>query len=627
MNRKMTIVRSIAAVMLIAWVPAMGQDYQPVAEADLQVSSNGFPRMAFDTTGTRLAVSLKKDGAAGKVVVLSVPDLTVIKEALLDTEPMSLSFSPLGDQFALSTASSGKENELRFVVLSTTDWKPLYSGGGLTNAVASLVYDPVGDLVLVGGANPGEIYRYEVGSWIREDIPPLAGTSEGCQSMAVSVDGRFAAMGAASSKLYVWPMNDTAKARALGTQEFKGPVTAVAFSPDSQTLAAGDSRGEIMVFYRTGDELWAWKNLFRLSSGGVTGVGFLSDGSLVSTSTYGEISRWNVNAPDSPVETISLGTGNAESLAFDPKGRWMAVGGDKIRLYPLGAPEMESVDDFSSAPVTVVDSVPPLQTRDPVPDLSSIVTTNPPPTESIAMQPNQELGNFLIWMAPGKDAGTGEDWVQAWAQVLDKGRFNPFQVVIPFGTLNAEVMNANLDYLDEVFTEDDFATLYTSAVLCPVTEGEELQIAVGAYRNEKIPLSKWLKAIESAGKTGPMMWFLDLQIDPSQATEEAAKVYSRLVEEISLSTVGLAEGATPYKRPNIGVGLVTLSVEGCFAELRGNLGKALSGLADENSDGVVFDRECLVYLGDHCRTAVRADTIGDAANEIPVLPPFQIGRQ
>ncbi|MCB9767519.1 MAG: hypothetical protein H6752_04930 [Candidatus Omnitrophica bacterium] len=613
------------AVLWILGANSVAQDYQPVAEADLQVASDGYPRMAFDTTGSRLAVALEKAGEAGKVVVLSIPDLTVIKEALLDTEPMAVSFSPLGDQFSLSVSESGQPNQLRFVVLSTTDWKPLYSGGGLNSPVASVAYDPVGDLLLVGGKNPGEVFRYEVGTWIREGIPPLASLREGCQSLTVSKDGRFAAMGTPSSKLYVWPMNDTAPARALGSQEFKGAVTATAFSPDSQTLAAGDARGEIMVFYRTDDELWAWKNLFRLPSGGVTGIGFLPDGSLVTTSTYGEICRWNVNATGAPVETISLGTGSTESLAFDPKGRWMAVGGDKIRLYPLGAAEMESVDDFSSAPVTVVDLAKPLPNREDVPTMPPSSEPIETVTDSGMVEPNEELGNFLIWMAPGREAGSGEDWVQAWASLLDKGRYNPFQVVIPFDTLNAEVMETNLDYIEEIFTAEDFGTFYTSAVLLPAAEGEELQIAVGSYRNERIPLSDWLEAIETAGKIAPILWVLDLQVDPSQASEEAAEVFTRLVREIELSSEGLPEGAPPYPRPNIGVGLATLSVEGCYPELWGNMENALTGMADSNGDGVIYDRELLLYLGDHCRSAVRANTIGKAKAELPVLPPFQLG--
>lgn len=627
MSRFQAILGGWIILGLLSLSAARAQDYQPVGEVDLQVSSGGYPRMAFDATGTRLAVALKKSGEAGKVVVLSVPDLTVIKEALLDTEPMAVAWSPLGDQFALSNAATGRPNELRFVVLSTTDWRPLHSAGGLNQAAASLVYDPVGDLLLVGGTAPGEVFRYEVGSWLREVIPPLAGVSESCRSMAVTLDGRFAAMGVASSKLYVWPLNDTSQARALGTQEFKGEVTAVAFHSDSQTLAAGDSRGEIMVFYRTGDDLWAWKTLFRLPAGGVTGIGFLPDGSLVTTSTFGAIDRWNIESPSAPVETIQVGTGGSESLAFDPRGRWMAVGGNKVRLYPLGGAEMEPVDDFSSAPVTVVETAPPLRAAENVPDFSTNAPLPPPSDQPETAGPNEELGNFLIWMAPGKEAGSGDEWVQSWAGLIDKGRYNPFQVVIPFETLNSEVMKANLDYLDEVFTDRDFSILYTSAVLSPGRGPEEIDLAVGAYRNERIPLAQWLKGMETVGKVGPLTWMLDLQIDPTQSTEEAVALFSKAVNQIALSTEGLPEGSTPYKRPNIGVGLVTLSVEGCYTELRGNLENALTGMADSNSDGMILDRELMMYLADHCRTAVRADTIGDAKNEIPVLPPFRLGGQ
>lgn len=133
--------------------------------------------------------------------------------------------------------------------------------------------------------------------------------------------------------------------------------------------------------------------------------------------------------------------------------------------------------------------------------------------------------------------------------------------------------------------------------------------------------------METVGKVGPLTWMLDLQIDPTQSTEEAVALFSKAVNQIALSTEGLPEGSTPYKRPNIGVGLVTLSVEGCYTELRGNLENALTGMADSNSDGMILDRELMMYLADHCRTAVRADTIGDAKNEIPVLPPFRLGGQ
>jgi WD40 repeat protein len=599
--------------------PATAQGYSAQAAVDLPISAQGYPRLAFDPSGTRLAASLRLTGEKGKVVFLNVPDLSVIREVRTDAEPYALSFSRQGDYFGLSLARAKESDDLRFVVLSTTQWNALYAERGLRYAISSLVFDPVGDFLYVGSTDRNELYRFVVGTWQRERIPPLEGIEFGSQCMTLSPDGKYGAMGTEAAKLLAWPMDDSAKAVTLGTQQFKGRITAVAFNKDSSLLAAGDSSGSVMVFYLTRDGLWAWKTLFNLPGGGVTGVQFFKDLSLVTGSTDGTVARWNLEDTAQPVESMNAGPKNAEAIAVDPNGRWLAVGGEKIQIFPLGSPEPVPPTEMPSAPWTIVgsgqvelnESVGKVPASGAAQGEGSAASVSPPAPKS------EDLGNFLIWIALGKGDGAAQEWIQPWAGALDEGRFTPLQLVLPFETLNSGVMKTNLGNLGKLLTPKDFSVFYTSAVLSPTKEAGDFPLSVGPNDGETFLLSEWLKGLQASASIAPTVWFLDLRIDLKMEDKTAASILARIVEKIVKNPDG-------SQRAPIGVGLVTLSREGSYPEVAGNLAAGLAGKADSNGDGQVHDRELVLYLQDRCRTALRVQALGNAQNIIPVVPPFRL---
>jgi WD40 repeat protein len=607
-----------AALLAAILTPGAGaQSYEPVATSTSTLAAKGYPRLAFDPSGTRLAVSLRQTGEKGRIDFLSVPDLGVIQGVQTESEPCALAFSRQGDYFALSLAKTRESDDLRFVVLSTTDWKALYAERGLKSEVASLAFDPVGDLLLSGGADPADLYRFSVGTWQREKIPPLEGTEAGCQSLAVSPDSRYGAIGTPTAKLLVWPLDDSDQALILGSQQFRGPVTAVAFSPKSDLLAAGDSMGTVMSFYRTSDGLWAWKMLFNLPSGGVTGLGFLQDGSLVTASSEGSVSRWNLADTSQPTETFIVGPGNAVSMAISPNGRWLAIGGEKLFLYPLGSPEPLSPTEMPAASWTVVSSGNVDMTK-PARDVPAVLPMDTQPGGAQEAVPRSEdVGNFLIWCALGEDAGDGNDWIQAWAASLDEGRYTPLQVVLPSDTMSTPVMKSNLGNLGKILTGNDYNVFYTAAILSATQEAGDFRLGLGPNGLETILVSDWIKALQASSGQSPTIWFLDLRSDPGMEPEKTASLFDKVTRKIAFNEDGT-------KRHPIGVGLLVLSKHGSFPELSGNLPDALSGKADTSGDGQILDRELILYLADRCRTASRVQPMGDAQNPIPVLPPFRL---
>ncbi|MBE7489145.1 WD40 repeat domain-containing protein [bacterium] len=594
------------------------QDFKPVATSDLALSNQGYPRLLFDPSGTRLTAALRKVGPKGRVVFLNVPDLEVIREvhtgAETGPEPQSISFSRGGDLFGISVAAEG-ENPMSFVVLSTTDWKQVYADREIKSPPTSICFDPVGDFLYVGNELSSGVNRFVVGPWSKEKIPPLDGIDSPCQALAVSPDGGFSAIGTTGGKLIVWPNDDSAAAMTLGSQQFQGAVGSVAFSADSQLLAGGDKAGNVMVFYRTQDGQWAWRSVFPIKGAGVNAVAFLKDGSLATASTDGLIARWNLDDTSQPVEKIQVEPQDAVALAVDPNGRWLAAGGERILIYPLGSSEPIPATEIPSAPFTIVQKSAPDQAP-PVPSVATIQSATAP---VLPAPSSEDHGNFLLWMALGSPDEDGQDWIQGWAGLLDDGRFDPLQLILQYNSLNKAVMQSNLKNIGKVLKKQDFNVLYASAVLAGTPENKSIPLAFGSDIKQAIPLGEFVDAIQASARIAPTVWFLDLRPSPGMTDEVASEIFRSVLLKVEMND-------DRSKREPIGVGLMILSKDGAYPELAGSVRDALSGQADVDGDGRILDYEAVQFLSERCHTAARLQLIGVAQHTLPVLPQFKLTR-
>ena len=143
-------------------------------------------------------------------------------------------------------------------------------------------------------------------------------------ALAFSPDGQLLAAADAAGRTALWSPGARHPA-ALLPQPESGGVTALAFSPDGSTLAAGGADGITCLWdVATRSETGA---LTRLEGGGVPGVAFSPDGlTLAAGGADGITCLWDVRA-GSVIATLTLaGAGGVSGVAFSPDGAMVATG-------------------------------------------------------------------------------------------------------------------------------------------------------------------------------------------------------------------------------------------------------------------------------------------------------------
>jgi WD40 repeat protein/serine/threonine protein kinase len=236
---------------------------------------------------------------------------------------MTVSFSSDGKFLA----STGMGHTVR--VRDATTWKELYGDVEAGRHVAA--FSPDGRyLVAVGPEYSLVILDARSGHSIRT----LQGHKKYIRAVAFSPDSRSLASGSADGTVRIWDV-DAGKGIVDPPLRHRGFVSAAVFSPDGRLLAsAGDDR--IVKVWDT--TTWKEVQTLRDPTGGVFSLAFHKDGRRIawggtdSTIKIGDVKTGEI------LHTLRGHTSWVESVAFSPDGEWIASasldGAVKLWLVP-----------------------------------------------------------------------------------------------------------------------------------------------------------------------------------------------------------------------------------------------------------------------------------------------------
>jgi WD40 repeat protein len=261
-------------------------------------------------------------GSDDKTIKLwSMPDGALLGMLWPNEPTLCLAINPEG-----SILASGHESNLIFL-WSLSDGQRIKTVRGHGSAVRVLAINPQGDLLASGGDDKTvKLWALPGG----RSTKTMVGHEASVSALSINSDGTRLASGDANGVIKLWSMPDGELLATITDPESSKPVQALKFSPDGQTLAAGNEWTIKFLSVSEGQT----QNQYRKFSN-TKKTAFSEDFSLFATSMYNTsiqlLSSGNIIADlEEPPVYIS-------ALAFSPNGDVLATGDQKgtIRLWAV----------------------------------------------------------------------------------------------------------------------------------------------------------------------------------------------------------------------------------------------------------------------------------------------------